>query len=178
MRHQPAGLPVWDFPKAHGQWWPKTNEASLAKYNQQRTILQRELNLNGQTAIFLNTGNDIQAGQITMHMVHRVLALIILGVVLGATILAYRKLGARHVLSKCSIFWLGLILIQATLGALTVLKYKPADIATLHVFFGALSLSSGFLCVLVARSKELPSLRKESVTQEVVSVPHIESVGS
>ena len=33
MRHQHAGLPVWDFPRAHGQWWPSTEENMLAKYN-------------------------------------------------------------------------------------------------------------------------------------------------
>ena len=160
MRHQHAGLPVWDFPKAHGQWWPETNEASLAQYNQQRTSLQRKLNPDGQAAIFLSTGRDIQARHITMHMSHRVIALFILGLVVGTVILANRKLGAGHVLSKASVFLLGLILIQAALGALTVLKYKPADIATLHVLFGALSLGTGALCVFVARTKELPTQAK------------------
>ena len=155
MRHQHAGLPVWDFPKAHGQWWPETNEASLTQYNQERTALQRELNPDGQSAIFLSTGRDIQATHITMHMSHRVIALLILGLVIGTAILANRKLGAGHVLSKASVFWLGLILIQASLGVLTVLKYKPADIATLHVLFGALSLGIGALCVFVARTKKL-----------------------
>jgi len=59
------------------------------------------------------------------------------------------------VLSKASVFWLGLILIQASLGVLTVLKYKPADVATLHVLFGALTLGIGALCVFVARTKKL-----------------------
>jgi heme A synthase len=93
-------------------------------------------------------------------MSHRVIALFILGLVVGTVILANRKLGAGHVLSKASVFLLGLILIQAALGALTVLKYKPADIATLHVLFGALSLGTGALCVFVARTKELPTQAK------------------
>ena len=36
MRHQHAGLAIWDFPLAHGQFWPATDEASVAKYNNNR----------------------------------------------------------------------------------------------------------------------------------------------
>ena len=166
MRHQHAGLPVWDFPKAHGQWWPEINEVSLAQYNQERTTLQRELNPDGQAAIFLSTGRDIQASHITMHMSHRVIAFLILGLVVSTAILANRKLGAGHVLSKASVFWLGLVLIQAALGALAVLKYRPADIATLHVLFGALSLGTGVLGTVISRTKVLPSLISETESSE------------
>ena len=83
------------------------------QYNQQRTSLQRKLNPDGQTTIFLSTGRDIQARHITMHMSHRVIALFILGLVVGTVILANRKLGAGHVLSKASVFLLGLILIPS-----------------------------------------------------------------
>jgi len=85
--------------------------------------------------------------------------------VLGTVILAHRKLGAAHLLSRLSLGWLGLILVQATLGALTVLKYKPADIATLHVVCGALALGTGMMGALISRNKVLPSLVKNSVNK-------------
>lgn len=167
MRHQHAGLPVWDFPKAHGQWWPSTEESMLAKYNADRTALQNQLHANKQTldaagnpTIFLTTGKDIQATQISLHMFHRVTALLILGLVLGTAILTHRKLGGGHVLSKLSLLWLGLVLVQATLGILTVLKYKPADIATLHVLVGAATLLTGAMGTVISRSRELPACLK------------------
>jgi heme A synthase len=58
-----------------------------------------------------------------------------------------------------------LILVQATLGAFTVLKYKPADIATLHVVCGALALGTGVMGALISRNKVLPSLLGTSVSK-------------
>ena len=165
MRHQHAGLPVWEFPKAHGQWWPTVSEDSLTLYNTNRDLLQKQLHStqkatdpNGNPTVFLTTGKPIQSRHIFLHMTHRVMALLILGLVLGTVLLTHKKLGTRHALSRLSLLWLGLILIQATLGALTVLKYKPADIATLHVLFGAGSLLIGTMGTLVSRSRELPGL--------------------
>jgi len=167
MRHQHAGLPVWDFPRAHGQWWPSTEENMLAKYNANRSALQNQLHANEQTldaagnpTVFLTTGKDIQATHISLHMFHRVMALLILGLVLGTAILTHRKLGGRHILSKLSLLWLGLVLVQATLGILTVLKYKPADIATLHVLVGAVTLLTGAMSTVISRSRELPTCLK------------------
>ena len=172
MRHQHAGLPVWDFPRAHGQWWPSTNENSLALYNANRDLLQKELHAGqkttdtkGNPALFLTTGKPIQANHITLHMTHRIMALLIFGLVLGAVIVTRKKLGTRHALSKLSLLWFGLILIQAILGALTVLKYKPADIATLHVLFGAGSLLIGTMGTLVSRSRELPALAAKTTVE-------------
>tara|TARA_B100001939_G_C16922133_1_gene609879 strand:- start:264 stop:1529 length:1266 start_codon:yes stop_codon:yes gene_type:complete len=177
MRHQHAGLPVWDFPKAHGQWWPSTEEGMLSKYNADRTALQNQLYTNqesvdarGNPTVFLTTGKDIQASHISLHMFHRVMAVLILGLVLGTTILAHRKLGKSHALSKLSLLWLGLVLIQATLGILTVLKYKPADIATLHVLFGAATLLTGAMGTVISRSRELPAcLKGEEVESEDIT---------
>ncbi len=44
-----------------------------------------------------------------------------------------------------------LISLQATLGVATVLSNKAADLATLHVLIGALTLVTGCLMVLSAR---------------------------
>ena len=173
MRHQHAGLPVWDFPKAHGQWWPATDEAMLAKYNNDRIALQRQLHANNQSldaqgnpTIFLTTGTPIQASHIHLHMLHRVGAVLILGLVFGTAFLSHRKLGGEHALSKLSLLWLGLVLAQATLGILTVLKYKPADMATLHVLVGAATLLTGTMGTIISRSRLLPAFTPEREEDE------------
>ncbi len=48
-------------------------------------------------------------------------------------------------------WWLALIGVQATLGVITVLKNKPADIATAHVMVGALCLLVGAVLTRIAR---------------------------
>ena len=174
MRHQHAGLPVWDFPKAHGQWWPSTDATSLTGYNAERARLQKRLHAEGKIhdakgnpSVFLSTGKPIQANHITLHMTHRVMAVLILGLVVGAAILTRKKLGAGHALSKIALLWLTLILAQAVLGILTVLKYKPADIATLHVLIGAGSLLVGTIGATICRTRELPSITDTPVGEMI-----------
>jgi len=65
---------------------------------------------------------------------------------------AWRQLGGRDLLTKVTAGWLALILAQIGLGIATVLTNKAADIATLHVMVGALSLVTGALwCVISFR---------------------------
>ncbi len=168
MRHQHAGLPVWDFPAAHGQVWPKTSGTHIAAYNQDRNSLHARLKTEGLATdekgfpiIYLNAIPDITAKHVNLHMTHRVMAGLILLVVVATAIVTGRRLGVSHPLSKLSQFWTGLILLQATLGALTVLKYKPADIASLHVLIGALALLTGVMGSIVSRFKHLPSQNLE-----------------
>ena len=172
MRHQHAGLPVWDFPKAHGQWWPSTDATSLSSYNAERSLLQKRLHAdgkildaNGNPSVFLSTGKSIQANHVTLHMAHRVMAVLVLGLIVGTAILTRKKLGAGHALSKIALLWLGLTLIQALLGVLTVLKYKPADIATLHVLAGAGLLLIGALGATISRTRELPAIVDEPASE-------------
>ena len=177
MRHQHAGLPVWDFPKAHGQWWPATDKAAMARYNKERSELQTLLHekemvadSQGRPMIFLSTGRDIQSVHVSLHMAHRVLAIMIVGLVLGTVMLARRKLGAKHMLSRLSLAWMGLILFQAILGALAVVKYKPADIATLHVVCGAVALMSGAIGTIICRNKHLPAAELDVAQVDLVAM--------
>jgi heme a synthase len=134
MRHQHAGLSIHDFPLAYGKLWPATDAASLAHYNEHRIEI---------TAI-----NPVNAFQIQLQMVHRVVAVLILLAVGWCAWKAWRKFSGP--LAKISVFWFGLILCQATLGAATVLTDKAADIATLHVLVGALSLATGAALSIIA----------------------------
>src|SRR5438093_930868 len=87
---------------------------------------------------------------VALQMAHRIVGVLILGAVALAAWTARRQLGWRSALARLSFVWLGLILLQALLGVLTVLKNKPADIATAHVAAGALSLLTGSLLTLMA----------------------------
>jgi cytochrome c oxidase assembly protein subunit 15 len=134
MRHQHAGLAIPDFPLAYGKLWPATDPASVERYNQQRIET---------TAL-----NPITSAQILLQMSHRILALVILCSVASCAWVARRRFGPRDSLSKLTLGWLGMILLQALLGAATIWSNKAADIATLHVMIGALSLATGSLLSL------------------------------
>ena len=59
---------------------------------------------------------------------------------------------------------------QSLLGIFTVLKNKPADIATLHVLTGALLLTTGAAMVLIAH-RTLPLSNEVELGGEVADLP-------
>jgi cytochrome c oxidase assembly protein subunit 15 len=136
MRHQHAGLAVPDFPLAYGKLWPPMDAASLERINRQR-LDARDF-------------APVTAFQIGLHMAHRLTALVILAAVGVCAWRSRQAFGPQFVLSKLTIVWVGMVLLQGVLGALTVLKNKPADIATLHVVVGAISLAWGAVIASVA----------------------------
>lgn len=143
MRHQHAGLAVPDFPFAHGKIWPATDAVALEKYNQSRLEV-REF-------------KPITAGQIHLHMAHRIGALVVFGHVLGCLLKLRRTVGAGHLLARLAIGWFALLCMQFGLGIWTVLSNKAADIATLHVLVGAVSLVTGALLTLLAATVFRPA---------------------
>jgi cytochrome c oxidase assembly protein subunit 15 len=158
MRHQHAGLAIPDFPLAYGKLWPATDPAAVALYNQHR--------------LEVTDANPITATQIILQMTHRMLAFVILLAVAFCAWVANRRLhintglqpGApRQACARLSLIWLGLILTQAFLGAATIWSNKAADIATLHVLVGALSLALGSLLILISA--------RVSQTVKVATVP-------
>jgi cytochrome c oxidase assembly protein subunit 15 len=136
MRHQHAGLAVPDFPQAYGKLWPATDADSVARYNRARL----------ETKAF----NDITANQILVHMVHRLTAVAIFLAIGGTWWLTRRKLPPGHLARRLAGLWLALVVVQFGLGAWTVWSNKAADITTLHVVTGALTLLTGALLTLVS----------------------------
>jgi cytochrome c oxidase assembly protein subunit 15 len=143
MRHQHAGLAIRDFPLAYHKLWPPLDADSLRAYNQ--------------TRLEVGEHDDITAFQIILQMVHRMVALLIFCAVAFAAWSACRYSGVRHPLAKLSLTWLGLILLQITLGAFTIWSNKAADIATAHVVVGALSLVTGSLLTIVSFQVLMPA---------------------
>lgn len=139
MRHQHAGLSISDFPLAHGQIWPDTSPAAIARYNAERMDVVSE--------------NPITAFQVILQMVHRIIAALIFLGVAAAAGLAVKRLGKKDALTKFAFFWLGLIILQIGLGIETIWSNKAADIATAHVLVGALSLVTGALWCIIAAGR-------------------------
>jgi cytochrome c oxidase assembly protein subunit 15 len=152
MRHQHAGLSIPDFPLAYGKIWPATDPQSIVSYNAHRTDVFGY--------------NLITAFQVELQMVHRLMALAIFTMV---GILAWRTrhyLGSGHWLSRLSLFWFGLVLMQGFLGVATIWTDKSADIATAHVACGALCLVTGGLSSIIAcRMLAAPALQPQGVVK-------------
>ena len=152
MRHEHAGLSIPDFPLAYGQWIPDTSPRAIEAINAVR-VADHEIPTN--------------ALYIWVQMVHRGVALLIL---LG-TIAIYQRcvVASRLRATKFwSASWLGLVLAQIGLGAWTIWSNKAADVATLHMAIGALTLLVGAifsfrLCWAAgARRFEIPEPRMPS----------------
>lgn len=168
MRHQHAGLAIPDFPLAYGKVWPAMDPASVAHYNQQR--------------LEITDVNAITAFQIALQMVHRIVALLILAAVTACAWLAQRRMGKSEVQPALSWIWVGLILVQALLGAATIWSNKAADIATAHVLVGALSLALGAMLSIIcwqdrvlARHR-VPALSVSTVVSFPPTTPQVTSL--
>ncbi len=153
MRHQHAGLAIHDFPAAYGQLWPATDPDSLMRYNQWRT-----------------EESEVTPFQIYLQMFHRIGALAAAMAILSAWIHALRHGGIRGFWGRLTTLWLGLVLLQVSLGIFTILRNKPADIATAHVAVGALTLILGVLMILIARRQVVaPTVAATSLRASVLA---------
>lgn len=136
MRHQHAGLAIWDFPLAHGQLWPDMSPEAIQRYNAMRSEVV--------------AANPITAAQVGLQMAHRIVAVFIL----AAVVLCFAKTRRNPALPvrRLGLAWMILVLVQVALGAWTIWSNKAADIATLHVLTGSLTLAAGaMLCVILYR---------------------------
>ncbi|HEX4341857.1 MAG TPA: COX15/CtaA family protein [Verrucomicrobiae bacterium] len=145
MRHQHAGLSIRDFPMAYGKLWPDMSAQAVASYNAERIEVTDE--------------NPITAFQIGLQMVHRMMAVVIL---LCVATVAWKFSRYKIAARRLAYAWLGLIFIQIGLGAWTIWSDKAADVATLHVLVGAVSLVTGaMLCIILAAGRTKPSSAME-----------------
>jgi len=147
MRHSHTGLSIPDFPTAYGRAFPPLEAASIARINEMRATVQ--------------AAPPITPGLIMLQYIHRGWAvLIVVGLVSVATvILRNRQLPgpARFAAG----LWILLVIVQFLLGAWTIWSNKAADIATSHVFVGALIFMTGVLLSVVF-SGMLNSTRREA----------------
>jgi heme a synthase len=154
MRHSHTGLSIPDFPTAYGRILPPIDAASVARINDARIATQA----------------PISSGLILLQYIHRVWAVLI---VVGLTSVAVKILGRRQLTAPVRLaagFWVVLVFAQFALGAWTVWSNKAADIATSHVFVGALTLMTGVLLSVILSAMLSPPSREDSLrstTREV-----------
>lgn len=136
MRHQHEGLAVPTFPDAYGQFLPDISQNAIAEINFHREHVEEI--------------HPISTMHIVVHMAHRFLAyfLVIAGTIWTAYAFARRHFSRARIPHILPVGFLIMLWGQVILGIVTVLRNKPADIATLHVVFGACLL---LLCSLLAK---------------------------
>lgn len=127
MRHEHAGLSIPDFPLAYGKVLPDTSATALTSINAKRVADDRM---------------PTNAVQIWIQMLHRAVAILIF---LAVAAVAWRSFTNPVAASATgwSIVWLAMITAQIVLGAWTIWSDKAADVATMHMALGALSLLFG-----------------------------------
>ncbi len=144
MRHSHTGLSIPDFPTAYGKVLPPIDAGSVAQINDARAA---------------QAAPPITAGLILLQYVHRVWALfIVIGIAaVGTTIYRTRAIAAP--VRFAAGFWIFLVVVQFGLGAWTIWSNKAADIATSHVFVGALTLMTGALLSVILSVMVAPAGR-------------------
>ncbi|HTR82647.1 MAG TPA: COX15/CtaA family protein [Bacteroidota bacterium] len=138
MRHTGSGLAVPDFPLAYGQLIPSLSPDAIAHYNQQLIDSNLRLFADG----------PVTSGQILIHMLHRAWALVVTGVSIGLIVKLARSSSLPAYIRRVGYVLSGLIALQITLGAYTVLTQKAVAVATAHVAVGALLLVTLVLLTL------------------------------
>ena len=131
MRHSHAGLSIPDFPTVYGGILPPVDAGSIAAINEVRVSTQAQ--------------RPISAGLILLQYVHRIWAAVIVISLASVALGMIRQCQLAKGIRSAAGFWLILVLVQFALGAWTVWSNKAADVATAHVFVGALILVTGVL---------------------------------
>ena len=145
MRHYGAGLAIPDLPLAYGKVLPPFTEEGLRRVNDSR--------------LFDAGLPRVTLAQVWLHFAHRVGALVVTVHVLAAAFGALSR-HRRPGLVGPAAAMLALLVTQVTLGVLTVLFRKPADVASAHVATGALLLVTTFVLAARAGRLYLPAPRK------------------
>jgi cytochrome c oxidase assembly protein subunit 15 len=130
MRHSHAGLSIPDFPFNYGHLFPPLDAASIDKINQARGAAAQPY-----TSAWL----------ILLQYVHRLWAVLIVAGLVFTSVRLLRNRFLPLFFRRCASVWILLVFVQFCLGAWTVLSNKAADVATAHVFCGALTLMLGVL---------------------------------
>jgi cytochrome c oxidase assembly protein subunit 15 len=138
MRHSDAGLAIPDFPTSYGHLLPPLDLDSAFR---QQAIHRYGMNLGL---------NQVSLFQIWINFAHRVGAVLVCAMVIALAAKIFSRLRREKAFVRPAFVILALVGIQVTLGILTVLLRKPADIASAHVAVGSLVLVTA--CVIAMRA--------------------------
>jgi cytochrome c oxidase assembly protein subunit 15 len=130
IRHQHAPLAIRDFPAAYGALIPDTSPSAMARINEERAR---------------DVIAPVSVAQIHLQLAHRAGAVLLLIVVILTAARAVLVTPLGHWMRGWSLLWVGAILLQILLGAITIWSNKAADVATTHMALGALLTAFGIL---------------------------------
>ena len=131
MRHTGSGLAIPDFPTMGGMWIPTFSSEMMANIN----YILFDLDL-----------DSVSKGQVIIHFIHRLGAVIVTGTI-GYFYAKYGEIIKASQRSKAVfISIIVIVIIQFSLGVLTVLSARSPYIASFHVVTGAALLG---LCTLL-----------------------------
>jgi cytochrome c oxidase assembly protein subunit 15 len=142
MRHNQAGLAIPDLPLAYGKLLPPTSADQLAAVNHQLVhLIDSSTNPRDQ-----DLPRSVTMFQVWIHFAHRLGALIVTGAISILLIEIFKnRRFYPSAIKRPAILLLLLLVTQITLGVLTILLRKPADVASAHVAVGALVLVTCFV---------------------------------
>ena len=138
MRHTGSGLAVPDFPLAYGQVFPSLSPESVARYNQD--LIDSNLRLFADGAV--------TSAQILTHMLHRIWALVVAGVIFALSVKLLKTNQLPATIKRFAYILIFLVALQVALGMFTVITQKAVDVTTAHVATGALILVASVLLLL------------------------------
>lgn len=137
LRHTYSGLSIPDFPLAYGQIFPSLTQEAIAEYNLE--LIRDGIKWAGD--------KPIAGYQIVIHLLHRYWAYVVAGIISFFGYKLWKSEFLPKRIQKNGLYFLIFILVQFTLGILTVLSRKEYIITSLHVVIGALVLVT---CVITA----------------------------
>lgn len=133
MRHSHSGLAIPDFPRSGGAWFPLFDQAMLERVNEQRAAIGY---------------SGVTHGQMVIHGVHRLGAILVTLAVLGLGWLAVRDRTLARPLLRSALLLNLLLAAQLTLAAFTIWTHKEPWITSAHVVTGAAMLGLSLLMVI------------------------------
>ena len=150
MRHSDAGLAIPDFPTSFGKWLPPLVVDDAFR---QQAVHRYGLDLGL---------NRVTAFQIWINFAHRIGAVLVTAAVVSLCVTILLRLRGQKFLARPAVILLVLLATQITLGILTVLLRKPADIASAHVAVGSLVLMTAW--VMLVRTAALRAWARAEVS--------------
>ena len=133
MRHTASGMAIPDFPTMGGLWIPTFSETMIHNINS--TLFDLDI-------------DPVSRGQVIIHFIHRLGAIIVTGSIgfFGYKYGSFAKENKLVFAAMVSI--IGIVILQFSLGAITVLSERSPYIASFHVVTGAALLGACTLFIL------------------------------
>lgn len=133
MRHTASGMAIPDFPTMGGLWIPTFSETMIHNINS--TLFDLDI-------------DPVSRGQVIIHFFHRLGAIIVTGSIgfFGYKYGSFAKENKLVFAALVSI--IGIVILQFSLGAITVLSERSPYIASFHVVTGAALLGACTLFIL------------------------------